>query len=97
MSKETYKAGYAGRDLMRQRAEAMLGDEFKKTPMEAPKGLFSPENRHMRPFKKGGSVEGACVPHKMRRKFAAGGVAKIRHGQATAAGLPIFKKSRKGR
>lgn len=97
MNKETYKAGYDGPDLMRKRAEEMLQGEFEKTPMEAPKGLLSPENRKPRLFKKGGALASMCAKRAMRHKFAAGGVAKIRHGEATAAGLPILKKNRKGR
>lgn len=92
-----YKAGYVGSDSMRTKAENLLKHEFDTTPMERPSSFSSPDKSKMRLFKKGGAVRGGCHKGEKHEGFAAGGVAKIRHGVATPAGLPILKKRRKGR
>lgn len=72
------KPGYQGKsDAMRDKAEKMLGGSGN-----APDVIYSKscaEKEKMRPYKGGGSVK-SC------HKYAAGGVAKIRHGQSTPSG-----------
>ena len=80
----TLKSGYQNkRDPMRERAEKMFKLEGKVPEVIISKSKInlppSPENR----FKCGGRVSDAS------RKFAEGGAAKVRHGQATKNGKPI--------
>lgn len=87
------KAGYQGRpDSMREEAEKLM-----KHPGSIPDVIFSSsaaDSMPMRKFKTGGSV---LAPRRKNerencKKFAYGGAAKVRHGVATAEGMPIEKK-----
>lgn len=81
------KAGYQGKhDAMRAKAEKLLDHPGHAKDVYPSKSCADKER--IRPYKKGGSVKKDCV-----QKFAAGGVAKIRHGVATADGMP--KKMKK--
>lgn len=76
------KPGYAGKDAMREKAEKAIGSEGNK---------LDEHNRFKKVranYAKGGAVKG-CM------KMAAGGVAKIRHMEATASGKPIMLKKDK--
>lgn len=90
--------GYQGKkDAMRERAKEWLGnygdqgsdviysasavDKEKGRPRLYKTGGYVAKDEN---YKKGGRV---C-----RQKFAAGGVAKIRHGEATASGAPKHYK-----
>jgi len=79
---KSMKAGYQGKkDSMREKAEKLMKDSG-----HAPDVYFSSScanKEKVRKYKTGGSVQ----------KYAMGGVAKIRHEEATAQGLPKeFKK-----
>lgn len=76
------RAGFQGKhDSMRA-----LADKLMNHPGSA-KDVYSsasaPDKEKMRLYKKGGPVKKSC------NKFAAGGVAKIRHKEATNSGAPI--------
>jgi len=81
------KAGYQGKkDSMREKAEKLLNHPGHAADVYYSKSCADKEQ--MRPYKKGG-----CVKKDTPQKFAMGGVAKIRHGEATLQGLPkSFKK-----
>lgn len=71
------KAGFQGKsDSMRDKAEKMLNMHADKGYDKKPAGAA---------YKEGGSVckDGS---HVKRQKFAAGGVAKFRHGETTESG-----------
>lgn len=83
------KAGYQGKhDAMRAMAEKLMDH-----PGEAKDVYYSkstPDKEKMRPFKTGGQVmdkkNGSMKKTKDCNKFAAGGAAKVRHGEATPDG-----------
>ena len=77
-----FEAGYAGKDAMRDKAKKLMGNEFKNVTMTYPRSDSAPDKVPMRHYKKGGKV--ACM--------AVGGAAKIRHKEATPAGMPIKKR-----
>lgn len=79
------KAGYQGRkDSMREKADKLMNHPGKSVDVYYSKSCADKEKQRL--FKKGGCVED--LP-----KFAMGGVAKIRHEEATPQGLPrTFKK-----
>lgn len=82
------KAGYQGKhDSMRAKAEKLLDHPGHAKDVYYSKSCADKER--MRPFKEGGHVK----KHKDCQKFAAGGVAKIRHEEANADGTP--KKMKK--
>lgn len=56
------KPGHQGEDSMRNKARALVGEEFANTKMESPPSLSRPSNTKMRFFKKGGHVTGSNVP-----------------------------------
>lgn len=79
---KSMKAGYQGKkDSMREKAEKLMNH-----PGKAPDVYYSSScanKEKVRKYKSGGSVQ----------KYAMGGVAKIRHDEATPQGLPkSFKK-----
>lgn len=97
------KAGYQGKhDSMRAKAEKLLDHPGHAKDVYYSKSCA--EKEKIRPFKEGGSVmkeekmemkkggsmkkDKDCCP----KKFAAGGVAKIRHEQATADGKQKMMK-----
>lgn len=102
------KAGFQGiRDAMRVKAEKLLNRPGKAKDVYMSKSAADKEK--MRAYKKGGSVKskmnkddygvecrkkgGSMKKDKDCQKFAMGGVAKIRHDEATKAGMPKkFKK-----
>ena len=81
------KAGYQGKkDSMREKAEKLLNHPGKTEDVYKSKSCA--DKSKMRAYKEGGSVQKNTA-----QKFAMGGVAKIRHGEATTQGLPkSFKK-----
>lgn len=81
------KAGYQGKkDSMREKAERLLNHPGHAADVYHSKSCADKEQ--MRPYKKGGSVKKDAP-----QKFAMGGVAKIRHEEATSQGMPrSFKK-----
>jgi hypothetical protein len=81
------KAGYQGKkDSMRDKAEKLLNHPGHAADVYYSKSCADKDQ--MRPYKKGGSVKKDAP-----KKFAMGGVAKIRHDEATTQGLPrSFKK-----
>jgi hypothetical protein len=76
------KAGFQGKkDSMREKAAKLMDHPGKAVDVYYSASCADKEK--MRKYKSGGSV----------KKYAMGGVAKIRHGEATAQGLPkTFKK-----
>jgi hypothetical protein len=95
------KAGYQGKhDAMRAKAEKLLDHPGSAKDVYYSKSCADKDR--MRPFKEGGSVKAEEKMEHMKKggsmkkdkdcypkKFAEGGVAKIRHGQATSEGQPI--------
>ena len=81
------KAGYQGKkDPMREKAERLLNHPGKADDVYYSKSCA--DKSKMRAYKEGGSVNKNTT-----QKFAMGGVAKIRHDEATTKGLPkSFKK-----
>lgn len=100
MSGKGPKPGYAGYDAMREKAEKALGTEtnsLDKHRKFAKGGSVKMKGSSQAPLaiqkrmvslgmKKGGKVK-PCATVKM--KMAAGGVAKIRHKEATPSGMPM--------
>jgi sRNA-binding protein len=95
------KPGYQGkRDEMRERAEQLANHPGSAKDVYPSKSAA--DNEHMRLYKTGGSVKKCdkANPGKVKKnktsqiqKFAFGGAAKVRHGEATNQGLPKdFKK-----
>jgi hypothetical protein len=86
------KAGYQGKhDAMRAKAEKLLDH-----PGHAKDVYYSSscaDKSKMRTYKEGGTVKKEEKKKECLQKFAAGGVGKIRHGEATAAGM--LKKMKK--
>lgn len=93
------RAGFQGKhDSMRALADKLMNHpgEAKDVYMSA----SAADKEKMRPFKKGGHVKKEEYGHgghikksdkskSSCKKFAAGGVAKIRHNQATKSGTPL--------
>lgn len=52
-----YKAGYPGKDSMREKAERLMGPELKMVNMNMPESPSRPEKTKMRLYKKGGLVQ----------------------------------------
>lgn len=79
---KSMKAGYQGKkDSMREKAAKLMNHPGKAEDVYYSNSCADKEK--MRKYKSGGSI----------KKYAMGGVAKIRHGEATAQGLPkSFKK-----
>jgi len=83
------KAGYQGKpDAMRAKAAKLLDHPGHADDVYYSKSCA--DKTKMRAYKEGGSVKKEKTTC---QKFAMGGVAKIRHGEATVQGLPKeFKK-----
>ena len=80
------RAGYQGKnDSMRALADKLMNHPGVSKDVYPSKSAADREK--MRPYKKGGSVKKTTC-----KKFAAGGVAKIRHGEATKSGKPKSPK-----
>lgn len=82
------RAGFQGKhDSMRALADKLMGHlgEAKDVYMSA----SAADKEKIRPFKKGGYVKKSTKSESSCKKFAAGGVAKIRHNQATKSGAPL--------
>jgi len=82
------RAGYQGtKDSMRELADRLTNNQGMVDNVYETKS--SANKSRMKPYMKGGAVKkegymkGGAV-----KKFAVGGVAKIRHGEATADGTP---------
>lgn len=72
------RAGFQGKkDAMRELADKLMN--HPETAKDVYPSASSADKEQMRLYKKGGPV----------KKFAAGGVAKIRHKQATKSGSPL--------
>jgi hypothetical protein len=84
------KAGYQGKkDSMREKAERLLNHPGHAKDVYPSKSAV--EKEKMRPYKKGGHVKDS---DSKCSKFAMGGAAKIRHGQATKDGMPTKPKKK---
>jgi len=97
------RAGYQNKpDAMRELADKLMN--HPGTAKDVNMSPFAAEQERMRMYKSGGSVKkkaGGSVKKKScghtdksshkstTKKFAAGGVAKIRHKQATKSGAPL--------
>ncbi len=68
---DTHKAGYHGKDILRERAHQLMGEKVSGLGGKGSGGFTG--------------MDQAKQPVKM----AAGGVAKIRHKQATRTGMPM--------
>ena len=82
------RAGFQGKhDSMRALADKLMNHpgEAKDVYMSA----SAADKEKMRPFKKGVHVKNSTKSASSCKKFAAGGVAKIRHKQATKSGAPL--------
>lgn len=100
--KKGLKAGYQGKkDSMRELAERLLNHPGHAKDVYPSKSAV--EKEKMRPYKKGGHVKSMEMMNdeKMKKKsdakcskFAMGGVAKIRHGEATKDGMPTKPKKK---
>jgi hypothetical protein len=80
------RAGYQGQhDSMRALADKLLDHPGHVADNDMSE--FNAEQERMRRFKEGGGVKKkGCSKTPATQKYAAGGVAKIRHKQATKAG-----------
>ena len=82
------RAGYQGKkDPMRELADRLMNHPGAAVDVYESKSAAN--KSRMRPYKKGGAVKKDTV-----QKFAMGGVAKIRHGVATAQGQPKSPKKK---
>jgi hypothetical protein len=86
--KKNMRAGYQGKqDSMRELADRLMNHPGEAADVYESKSAAN--KSRMRAYKTGGSVKKKPV-----QKFAMGGVAKIRHGEATAKGLPKAGKKK---
>lgn len=94
------KAGYQGKkDSMRDKAEKLMGYSGKLgecSDKSKAKGYMGGGHAKKGEYMEGGptrKMKGGTVKKNSVQKFAMGGVAKIRHEEATSQGLPkSFKK-----
>jgi len=82
------RAGYQGtKDSMRELADRLMNNPGLADDVYDSKS--SANKSRIRPYMKGGAVKKAGhMKGGAVKKFAMGGVAKIRHGEATADGTP---------
>jgi len=108
----TGKSGFKGHDSMREKAEAMFRENMSGMgPMSTGTSGHGPmlgQEGGAKAMKKGGAVmanhkdketkmhEMKEHMHKQKLKMAAGGVAKMRHKQATKDGSPMEARLAKG-
>lgn len=82
------RAGFQGKkDAMRELADKLMN--HPGTAKDVYPSASSADKEQMRLYKKGGHVKNSTKSGDSCKKFAAGGVAKIRRKQCTKSGSPL--------